>query len=189
MTTIYYSGTPEEWDKIDISYMNNDIFNAEIKFNEDGISQQTSQTIKNTVSETNNDIKVKVDGKELSFDQPPVILNGRTLVPLRAIFEALGAEVEWDSETKSITATKDNVAVLLVVDLAVITSGTIGGTANSTVLDSAPTIINGRTMVPARAIAEAFDCTVDWNSSERTVVIVSKNNNTFTPENIQITEE
>ena len=49
-------------------------------------------------------IKVTVDGEELTFDQNPVIINDRTMVPMRAIFEKLGASVSWDGETKTVTA-------------------------------------------------------------------------------------
>ncbi|MDO4301947.1 MAG: stalk domain-containing protein [Clostridia bacterium] len=127
--------------------------------------------------ETNNNaIKVTVDGNTISFEQPPVIIEGRTLVPLRAIFEALGAEVEWDGETKQIMAFKDDVAVLMTVNSNVMTSGTVGGTAKDTNLDVAPTIINGSTMIPARAIAESFDCSVTWDSSTKTVKILSSDN-------------
>ncbi|WP_427340505.1 copper amine oxidase N-terminal domain-containing protein [Caloranaerobacter sp. DY30410] len=56
-------------------------------------------------------IKVKVNGKEIEFEQPPVIINGSTLVPLRKIFEALGISVEWDSETKTVFAFKGGIVI------------------------------------------------------------------------------
>ena len=57
------------------------------------------------------DISVKLDGKELDFEQPPVIIEERTLVPLRAIFEALGANVEWDGTNKIVTSTKGETTI------------------------------------------------------------------------------
>jgi hypothetical protein len=56
---------------------------------------------------------VQLDGRQLYFDVPPVIDNGRTLVPLRVIFEAMGATVAWDDATKTVTAIKGNTTVIL----------------------------------------------------------------------------
>ncbi|MCD8237897.1 MAG: hypothetical protein LUC92_00970 [Clostridiales bacterium] len=128
-----------------------------------------------TASGSESEIGVTVDGFDISFDQPPVVINGRTLVPLRAIFEALGAEVEWDAETKSIMAERNNIAVLLYIDSTAMTYGEIGGNAVTVQLDTAPTIINGRTLVPARAVAEAFGCSVSWDSVTKTVIINDNN--------------
>ncbi len=58
--------------------------------------------------------KVLLDEKEISFDVPPVVENGRTLVPLRAIFTALGAEVKWNDATQTITSIKGDTVVKLV---------------------------------------------------------------------------
>lgn len=58
---------------------------------------------------------VDLDGKQLSFDVQPTIENGRTLVPLRAIFEAMGANVDWNQSTQTATATKDGTTVKLTI--------------------------------------------------------------------------
>lgn len=134
-----------------------------------------------------NDISVTYNGNKILFDQPPVIVEGRTLVPLRAIFEALGADVEWDAETKQIMAFKDDTTVLMTVDSTVMTSGTIGGTAKDTTLDVAPMIINERTMIPARAIAEAFECSVEWDNEIKTVKISGASSNSKESINNSIT--
>ena len=63
----------------------------------------------------NNDIKITVNGNNLSFDQPPIIIDGRTLVPFRAIFEALGATVEWVSAEQKVIVKKDGVTISLVI--------------------------------------------------------------------------
>lgn len=112
-------------------------------------------------------IKVYVDGERLSFDQPPVILEGRTLVPLRAIFEALGAFVEWDDATKTVTAVLDN-------DLVKLTIGSKELYKNDEVvaeLDVPAQIVGGRTLVPARAVAEAYNAVVQWVQETKSVVI------------------
>lgn len=113
-----------------------------------------------------DDIAVTVNGERVKFDQPPVIDNDRTLVPMRAIFEALGAEVEWSGETRTVTATKEDTVVVL----------TIGSTDMVVEdyivkLDVPAKIISDRTMVPVRAISEALECEVEWNAEAKTVVI------------------
>jgi len=114
-------------------------------------------------------IKVYVNGSQLCFDVEPEITNGRTMVPLRAIFEALGAEVYWNGSTSTVTAYRDNESVEL----------TIGSyylyTSNGTkTLDQPGYVINGRTLVPVRAISEAFNCDVEWYGDKQLVSIVAK---------------
>lgn len=113
-------------------------------------------------------VSVYVDGKALCFDTSPRLLNGRTMVPMRGIFEALGATVEWSGETRTVTAQKDDRTVVLTVDDPHIT---VNGVAAE--LDCAPTIRQNRTLVPVRAVAEAFGVSVDWLSDIKTVVIDS----------------
>ncbi len=115
-----------------------------------------------------NPIFVMVDDTYLSFDQPPIMQNDRVLVPLRAIFEALDATVEWDEQTQTITSYKGNTIVVMQIGNA---SYTVNEADKS--LDVSPQIINGRTLVPVRAIAESFNCEVNWDDSTQTVVIES----------------
>lgn len=111
---------------------------------------------------------VILDGKQLSFDVPPTIENGRTLVPLRAIFEALGAEVQWDGATQTVTATKGGTTIKL----------TVGGQAykngQPVTLDVPAKIINGRTLVPLRFVSEALGASVKWDGSTQTITITSQ---------------
>ncbi len=118
-------------------------------------------------------IKVTVNGQYLTFDQPPVAVNGRTLVPMRAIFEALGATVEWIPENQTIYGYRasDERAILLELDVPVMARQVGGGDIYLIDLDVAPTAMNNRTLVPVRAIAEAFNCTVDWDQTTQTVII------------------
>ena len=88
------------------------------------------------------------------------------MVPLRAIFEALGASVEWDGETKTVTSVKDDTTVKLTVGEKKLT---VNGTAKE--LDVPGQIVENRTLVPVRAISEAFGCEVGWDSATRTVTI------------------
>ncbi len=111
-------------------------------------------------------IKVTVGGEKVLFDVLPTITEGRTLVPLRAIFEALGAEVFWDGDTQTVTATKGAQEVVLTIGSNQMLAG-----GEIKTLDVPARIVDGRTLVPARAIAEAFGCSVDWDGENRTVII------------------
>jgi hypothetical protein len=113
-------------------------------------------------------IKVKVDGYQLSFDVPPTIISGRVLVPLRAIFEALGTDVAWNNNTKTVTATKDSTKITLTVN-----NKTAKVNAKSIALDVPLKLINSRVLVPTRFVAESLGASVDWDSETRTVSIKS----------------
>jgi hypothetical protein len=115
-----------------------------------------------------DDIRVALDGQFLTFDQAPVIENGRTLVPLRVIFEALGAEVDWDHETRTVTAAKENrVITMQVGNFDMIKDG------ESVSLDVPPVLMNGHMLVPVRAVAEAFNAIVAWDNENRMVSITT----------------
>ena len=114
-------------------------------------------------------ILVLLNGESITFDQPPIIIDGRTLVPLRAIFEALGATVEWDGNTQTVTATRDNTVIKITIG-----DNKLYVNNNVTVLDVPAQIVNDRTLVPVRAVSEAFGCNVDWDGNTKTVSIVSE---------------
>ncbi|WP_025027174.1 copper amine oxidase N-terminal domain-containing protein [Caldalkalibacillus mannanilyticus] len=114
-------------------------------------------------------IKVTVDGRELVMDQNPVIINGRTLVPLRAIFEALNAYVDYNQATKIVTAKKGNTTVTLQLGSK---SATINGVAVQ--LDVEAQIIKGRTLVPVRFVSEALGEDVQYDSANKLVTVSTK---------------
>lgn len=111
-------------------------------------------------------IPVILNGVELACDQPPVIVGGRTLVPLRAIFEGLGASVHWDGATRTVTSTLDGTTIVMTVDSAVMYKN-----GEAVTLDVPAKIVNGRTMVPVRAVGEAFGADVRWDDATRTVYV------------------
>jgi len=113
-------------------------------------------------------IRVYIDGVPLSMDVPPQLVEGRTLVPLRAIFEALGAEVDWNPETQTVIGTKGDIIVILTV-------GSMTPTVNGQVvpIDVPAQIVDDRTLVPVRFVAESFGVDVDWDSDTRTVTITT----------------
>lgn len=112
---------------------------------------------------------VLMDGRQLSFDVPPVIDNGRTLVPMASIFSELGATVTWDGTTQTVNAQKSDILIVL----------TIGNNAASKngqmiILDVPPKIINGRTMVPLAFVSSALGADVNWDGTTQTVTIISR---------------
>ncbi|HWP98084.1 MAG TPA: copper amine oxidase N-terminal domain-containing protein [Syntrophomonadaceae bacterium] len=111
---------------------------------------------------------VFLDGRVLSFDVPPMIIDGRTMVPLRAIFEAMGAKVSWDADTNTATGEKDGIKVIVPVGSVF---PTINGVAKT--LDVPAQIVNGRTLAPLRFVGEAFGGSVSWNADTQTVSISS----------------
>ncbi|GAA4724217.1 leucine-rich repeat domain-containing protein [Brevibacillus fulvus] len=121
------------------------------------------------------DIKVEVNGKLQTFDQPPLIKNGRVLVPLRHIFESLQAKVTWDAKTRTVIATKENVAtiVLKIGDKTAYVTANVAGVSKEypVGLDVPAEIRNGRTLVPLRFVADSINGKVDWQAEQRLVQI------------------
>ena len=111
-------------------------------------------------------IDVFIDDQELLMDVNPVIKNDRTLVPLRAIFEAFDASVAWKCETRTVIINKDKVYITLQIENkdAYINDKLIK-------LDAPPVIKNDRTLVPLRFISESLNKEVDWCDSSKTVFI------------------
>ncbi|NPV88381.1 PQQ-binding-like beta-propeller repeat protein [Coprothermobacteraceae bacterium] len=113
-----------------------------------------------------------VDGASRTLDSPPVIKNNRTLLPIRAIVEALGGQVGWDADQKKVTVTLGSKRVELWIGKS---TALLNGTqvmidpANPSVV---PEIINSRTMLPLRFVAESLGCTVEWNGDTKTVRVV-----------------
>lgn len=114
-------------------------------------------------------ITVQLDHTQVEFSQAPIIKNDRTLVPVRAIFEAMGATVQWNDNTKTVTSTLGDTKVVMVLDNKIMT---VNDTPKT--LDCAPTLVGGSTMVPTRAVAEGFGCKVEWDGNTRTVFIYTQ---------------
>lgn len=113
-----------------------------------------------------SDIKITVDGSPVYFDVAPQIIDGRTMVPIRAIFETIGATVMWNDESKTAVCAKGGTSVRMSVN-----SSTEYVNGSPVKMDCAPTIIDGRILAPARFAAEAFGYDVSWNDAEKTVII------------------
>jgi len=123
-------------------------------------------------------ITINVDGVQLKTDQPPAMIQGRVMLPLRAIFEALNASVNWDQKTQTVTGIKGDTTVVLKIKSKTATIN------NQTVtLDVPAQVLKGRTMVPVRFVSEALGQDVDWNSEKQQVSI---NTDRDTPSNNSI---
>lgn len=122
-----------------------------------------------------NEITVLLDGEKIEFDVLPQIINDRTMVPMRAIFEALGCSVDWVEESRLVIATYNELIILMMIDMPnMIVKNIVTGEEKIVELDSPPVIIDNRTLAPARAISEAIGCTVDWIPETSTVTILTK---------------
>lgn len=113
------------------------------------------------------EVTINVNGEKVTgMDVPPVIINSRTLVPARAIFEKMGAEVTWNADTQEVYIVKNT-------DLVVLKINSDTGHTNGLdfKMDTAAKIINDRTMIPVRAASEALGCKVGWDDSTRLISI------------------
>ncbi len=122
------------------------------------------------ISDQPYDYYMEVDGELVKATQIILhgqIVQGRFLVPMRDIFEALGTEVEWNGQTRSVTGVRDNTTVTLTIDNK---QAKINN--RPTELEVPPTIINDRTFVPARFVGEALGANVEWDANKRMAKIV-----------------
>lgn len=157
LKNVYYAGTQNDWKNIIIGEDNEYLTNATIHF---------SSKSNNNINTNNSNIKIMLNGKPLSFSQAPYMANDTTMVPMRAIFEALGAAVEYDADSQKITATKGDIVIELVLgEKAAKKNG------EGIALDAPAVTKNGNTMVPLRFVAEALQAQVDWDGVTQTISI------------------
>lgn len=128
------------------------------------------------------EIKVLLNGEIVKFQVPPIQKNGSVLVPFRAIFEALGLKVDWDSKTQTITGSKSGTFIKLKVDS---TTAEINGKQKK--LTVAPSTIKGSTYVPLRFIGEAVFAKVNWLAEIQIATIYTKQPFTTKDKKVQVT--
>lgn len=116
--------------------------------------------------EYNEVITLKINGTAVTLDVPPVIINDRTLVPSRGLFEQLGATVEWKGDTRQVLITSEETEIILTVDAA---AATVNGKV--VMMDVPAKIINDRTMIPVRFVSEHLGLSVGWDGSSKTVSV------------------
>ena len=118
-------------------------------------------------AETSN-ISVYIDNKRVSFQANPYMENDRVMVPMRKIFEELGAAVTWDDDAQSVSAVKGQTTAILAIGLNIMY---ING--EPTTLDNPPVLIYDTTYVPLRAVSESLGCIVEWENDKNRVNITS----------------
>jgi len=111
---------------------------------------------------------VKVNGTVIRFDQQPVEIKGRLMVPLRGVFEAIGAVVDWDDQIRKVTAKKGNEDVELSIGSKVARKD-----GAEIMLEVPPVVRHHRTLVPLRFLVEALGGSVDYDAASDTVNITS----------------
>ena len=111
-------------------------------------------------------ISLEIDGTVIRTEVPPTVIGGRTMVPVRDIFEACGANVTWDPATKKITGSKGGKNVVMQVG-----SNKLYMNSSVATMDCTPVIIEGRTLAPARYVALGFGGTTQWDALNKVVVI------------------
>lgn len=119
-----------------------------------------------------NEPSVYLNGEKMTFDVNPFIENDRTLVPFRAIFEAVGADVKWDGETQTVIAARDKGGETTFITLQIDSNAFVNGEQKD--LDVPAKIVNDRTFVPLRFVVEALGERVEWDNENYSVVITTK---------------
>lgn len=126
----------------------------------------TSTSYAASAVQASKPISVVLNGKVQTYEQPPVIVNGSTLVPFRALFEALGAKVEWIEATRTVQGIKGTTKIGLQIGSTTAQVGT-----SSVKLEAEAQLINNNTMIPLRFVSEALGMYVGWDSATYTVFI------------------
>lgn len=125
-----------------------------------------------------DDIKIMIDGEYIYSDVPPFIENGYTMVPLRAIFEAFGMTVDWQNDSIGVSYHSGDCHINYYIMMSEPRMTVEGSSKNGSLLFSVELnkkLVNDRTFVPVRVIAESFGCKVEWDDKTRTVLIDTEN--------------
>lgn len=128
------------------------------------LSEATSSKVLFSLGTKN--ISLEMNGNELVSDTAPKLISGRVLVPVRAILEEMGAFLDWVPATKQVIITKDDTTIEMTIDSEIVT---LNGEKYS--LDVPACLINSRTYIPVRFIAESFGADVTWDGDNKIVVI------------------
>ena len=208
---IHYAGSRDDWEKITLLIGGEPIdeHRAEIE----GVSKNADYLLGDNMTHWGeviegpilyygevpfaDEISVKINGEYLGMDVFPVIKDGRTLVPLRVIFRALGATVTWDDDKKCAVAVKKEITRIegdngdpswleeeteIRINIgenvlcknytsSIFGKGVTEERGEEIALDAPAEIVNDRTMVPVRAVAEAFGAEVSWDNETKSVII------------------
>lgn len=130
----------------------------------------TSNTLiyAHTEGKYNGKIDVNINGTYLDFDVDPIMQNDRVMLPMRKIFEYLGASVDWNDSSQTVTAQKGSTTIKLTVN-----SSTMFVNNKQVTLDAPAIMVNNRTLVPVRAVSEALGASVAWAGHGFDIVTIS----------------
>ncbi len=159
----------------------------------DSYSEEEIEALKNAKKEINNRFKsakvldvdgVTLNGHVIKFDSPPYIKGGRTVIPVRAITQGLGASVSWDPETRTVTVEKDGIVIELPIgsNIAIVNGVEVE-------MDTNADITNARTYVPIRFIVETFKLGIHWDDENEIVEIDDEEDDEDTTDGAIETEE
>ncbi|AJE52111.1 stalk domain-containing protein [Paenibacillus polymyxa] len=132
----------------------------------------------NLAGAQSGDIKVIINGVTQQYTQSPIVSQNTTLVPLRGVFESLGAQVEWDSKAKKVIASKNDDTLTLNIG-----SKLAYKNSNPVQLDAATQIQKGQVLVPLRFVSQSLGAKVNWDQSTRTVTISNQGSGSATDTN------
>ena len=133
-------------------------------YNPEGLEQEIRDFV--WLPQATGQIAILYKGRYLKPDVPPIIESNRTLVPMRIIFEAMGAQVDWNEAEQQVTAVLGDKAIKLMVNSRV---AYVNGVEKA--LDVPTRSSSNRTMVPVRFVGESLGLKVDWDGATRTVII------------------
>lgn len=128
-------------------------------------------------------VSLNVDGDPVESDVPPVIIKERTLIPARAVFESMGADVSWDEDARLVEIGMGTSDVKLTID-----SDTAFVNGEPVAMDVPAMIIDDRTLIPVRFVAESLSCGVDWDDQGRVVLLTSPDEDENEPAKIDSIE-
>lgn len=172
LTDVYFSGSQAEWEKISLDEGNEPLQSATIHYNSTSPAPSTPnapQQTPATPAAAPNSVSVTVNGNAVQWpDATPFIdENSRTMVPLRAVADAIGLDVSWDGNTKEASFARGDKTITFPIG-----SNTARGSDGTTVtMNTAAVVVSGRTYAPVRYLAEFFGYQVDWDGNTRTVII------------------
>jgi hypothetical protein len=114
--------------------------------------------------------RMLVNGSPVTLDVPPTILNSRTLLPIRAIVDAVGGTIAWDASARKVSVVRKDKTVLLWIDknIAQVNGRSVRVDTDVRVV---PIIVSGRTLLPLRFVAESLGLDVQWDAAAKTITI------------------
>lgn len=134
------------------------------------LSFTITQTVAYAYEDYETNVSVFVNGSKIEFDSEPIIVNDRTLVPIRAISENLGYDVGWENEHQLVTISNKDKNIFLQIGSMLLHVNDV-----EYEIDVAPLLHNNRTYVPLRFVTETLDCVVDWDETTSSVLVYTNN--------------